>query len=72
MLMAVLASAAAIPPRRTRPVHTEEPRREPVEPKPQREPPKEITEEGQRRIQAAAERRANRNAKRANKGNGDE
>lgn len=48
------------------------PRREPVKPKPQRESPKEITEEGQRRIQAATERRAKRNAKWANQGNSNE
>lgn len=60
MASAVLAVSAP------RPIvfDTAEPRREPVQPKPQREPPKQLTDDDHARIQAAADRRAKRNAKR--------
>lgn len=62
--LALLAAASyveAAPSRRKR--HTEAPRREPVQSKPQPDKREPTTDEDKARIQAAAERRKRRNAK---------
>lgn len=49
---------------RPAPVRHPQPRRKPVKPKPQKAKPVELTDDDHARIQAAADRRAKRNAKR--------
>ena len=63
--LALLAAASytEAAPSRRRKHNAEEPRREPVKQKPQKAKPVELTDDDHARIQAAADRRAKRNAK---------
>lgn len=71
-LVYALLAAAAVPSDSPVRRHRAEPRREPYRPKPQRSKPGQRTPEDEARMQAAAERRAKRNAKWANQGNSNE